>query len=949
MCRFYGKIQGIIKMKSGVEIMMKSVLFSCGRLRGRILFCLALCLAMLACSAAAETEPAPAQISRTPFGSAPVTVSVLLPDPADTEDWQGLIRYYPFDTQAGLYETGEGTEAGDRAVFGGWTEEGTVYTVTLNTPGKYLLSGVPFYVLDETDEAVREIREEIENAVFAAEGKNQAETAKKLYTWLLKRVKSVLPEERAGELRAACTDPLNCLLTGYALPEAYAPLYRLLLQIAGIESVPVRGTRDGEGHTWVMARLDGEWLYMDPAADDEKDKAGAKAFAMNAETLAKRWTLSDSFRDFAADRIHACVADAFFAGDAALLRRVAQRTEGWSRYGDEYGFFAGKQYSLGPSGEVTGYRMVNNTARGTADNRPAEQKAREFLGIMNPWMEEYQAFVVMGGDFSALPQEGDCAVLDWSEDLTRFTVEFNRPGCYEINGSLGCFYVLDPADENQVRAAAMLDEALETCRGETETETARNLYQWVAAHVTYDHATYRIILKSGGYCDATEYPPIAATADPISLVINGSGVCSGYAALYQLLLRSAGIPCWTVTGQTTSHDWMYHAWNVARIDGEWKFFDVTWDDKGKTAGSRYFAVSYDKIRKDHIPDEGLNYLLETMVMSRIYDRLIIRFRQDYAPFQGVPEAIAALKPSAADYGAPPNKPKFYRPLRDITKTEAVVDPGGKPKEVSCTLLRWTGETDYDRSIGFERYQPFPYTLNCNSRILRYTVRDYEERVIPTNRMYIDQTEVVCLGEVQREEFNAHVPMKKNEVRGYGEGSLRTWTYDRNMNLTAFETTLVNDSGSAAVKVYFDGEGKTRAYRITRQPAGKDDVSWTVDLDGHVTEVRYVSGEQYATLADITGEWKSACYDTFRRNLYAKYKEAVDSEHPPEEGCRVYSFSAGDDQYYGGKAIITRDDLFRWNEDGRLELNPEATDILGNPVDLEKLGFKADLSLTERLH
>ena len=37
------------------------------------------------------------------------------------------------------------------------------------------------------------------------------------------------------------------------------------------------------------------------------------------------------------------------------------------------------------------------------------------------------------------------------------------------------------------------------------------------------------------------------------------------------------------------------------------------------------------------------------------------------------------------------------------------------------------------------------------------------------------------------------------------------------------------------------------------------------------------------------------------------------------------------------------------EDGRLELNPEAMDILGNPVDLEKLGFKADLSLTERLH
>ncbi len=57
------------------------------------------------------------------------------------------------------------------------------------------------------------------------------------------------------------------------------------------------------------------------------------------------------------------------------------------------------------------------------------------------------------------------------------------------------------------------------------------------------------------------------------LLVKGSTVCSGYAALYQDLLLRAGIPCLQVDS-----DPMNHVWNLVQLDGKWYHVDVTWDD-----------------------------------------------------------------------------------------------------------------------------------------------------------------------------------------------------------------------------------------------------------------------------------------------------------------------------------------------------------------------------------
>ena len=64
-------------------------------------------------------------------------------------------------------------------------------------------------------------------------------------------------------------------------------------------------------------------------------------------------------------------------------------------------------------------------------------------------------------------------------------------------------------------------------------------------------------------------------------------ICGDYAQAFQLLLEQAGIPCVTVSGKLGAEN---HMWDLARIDGQWLYFDPT-SDRGRAAyGFQCFGV-----------------------------------------------------------------------------------------------------------------------------------------------------------------------------------------------------------------------------------------------------------------------------------------------------------------------------------------------------------------------
>jgi len=99
--------------------------------------------------------------------------------------------------------------------------------------------------------------------------------------------------------------------------------------------------------------------------------------------------------------------------------------------------------------------------------------------------------------------------------------------------------------------ATILDACI--LEGMADWQKVLALYDYLALHSVYDE-TYEL---DTGY----------------DLLINGSTICSGYAALYQDLLLRLGIPCLQVDS-----DAMDHVWNLVQLEGSWYHVDVTWAD-----------------------------------------------------------------------------------------------------------------------------------------------------------------------------------------------------------------------------------------------------------------------------------------------------------------------------------------------------------------------------------
>lgn len=132
----------------------------------------------------------------------------------------------------------------------------------------------------------------------------------------------------------------------------------------------------------------------------------------------------------------------------------------------------------------------------------------------------------------------------------------------------------------------------------------------------------------------------------LGVLLEGAGVCESYAKTFQLLLNYIGIENIYVSGR--SYDEL-HAWNLVQLDdGEWYWYDLTWDDQPNLmfgVAYNYFCVtdetlvrwtdgSMDKhtvFAEDHIPDSsgamGIDYFYELPERSNTsyeYDGLMLR-------------------------------------------------------------------------------------------------------------------------------------------------------------------------------------------------------------------------------------------------------------------------------------------------------------------------------------
>ena len=145
---------------------------------------------------------------------------------------------------------------------------------------------------------------------------------------------------------------------------------------------------------------------------------------------------------------------------------------------------------------------------------------------------------------------------------------------------------------------------LEVCRtafdaviraGMTDFEKELALHDWLMANGKYDDLSRDNVAHIGR----------PNNTDPYGMLVNGYGICLGFATTFQLLMDLAEVECITVVG-AAYRSTADHAWNMVKLDGEWYCVDVTWNNSYEDVGGtpqtnhKYFNVTSAMLREhDH--------------------------------------------------------------------------------------------------------------------------------------------------------------------------------------------------------------------------------------------------------------------------------------------------------------------------------------------------------------
>ena len=86
-----------------------------------------------------------------------------------------------------------------------------------------------------------------------------------------------------------------------------------------------------------------------------------------------------------------------------------------------------------------------------------------------------------------------------------------------------------------------------------------------------------------------------------------TALCSGYAELFDVMAKLAGLEATVVSNDI-------HAWNIVKIDDEWRHFDTTWNDYLKEE-KLYFNLSFSELNQ---VDDKLNQAAFNHSMGNTY-------------------------------------------------------------------------------------------------------------------------------------------------------------------------------------------------------------------------------------------------------------------------------------------------------------------------------------------
>lgn len=158
-----------------------------------------------------------------------------------------------------------------------------------------------------------------------------------------------------------------------------------------------------------------------------------------------------------------------------------------------------------------------------------------------------------------------------------------------------------------------------------DAEKARAIFTWIATNIKYDLAAFGVNERPAAFSFKTQEEKEAKQKKfkeelAVKTLKSKKGVCQGYATLFLVVADKVGLQSEIVTGTSKSHPAHIgkapgasdHAWNVVKIDNQWKLLDATWG-AGTVTGAKpefvfkfndkYFFTEPDVFFLNHFPDD----------------------------------------------------------------------------------------------------------------------------------------------------------------------------------------------------------------------------------------------------------------------------------------------------------------------------------------------------------
>ncbi|WP_039655990.1 transglutaminase domain-containing protein [Clostridium tyrobutyricum] len=232
----------------------------------------------------------------------------------------------------------------------------------------------------------------------------------------------------------------------------------------------------------------------------------------------------------------------------------------------------------------------------------------DYYNILKNALEDYRSQLVLNiQDYDSKSYDlnvinnimNDYPELRLGYESATGTIEYSNPVKMTIN------FKYSDTKQNLIQKNNVLNKKVQDIVNGVTNSSMKDYQKELALHdYVVNNAKYDQRDENGGIPDDSY--------NAYGILIDGVGVCQGYADAMYRLLKAAGIENIMVIGQANNGSGLIgHAWNIVKIQGKYYNLDSTWDDPVTDNGTNvlshlYFNITDKQLSVDHKWNES-NY------------------------------------------------------------------------------------------------------------------------------------------------------------------------------------------------------------------------------------------------------------------------------------------------------------------------------------------------------